>query len=405
MEDKISYTSRVFDSYEKRFCKARENKVLRNPSDIKDKEEIKSDAKKMLRLDKIPTPKIEIINSSDEIIDGITLRTVQFSSWDSCYGEATLFLPSEDKPLPTVMVCPGHAKEGRFAASYQTLAFALAKSGAAVLLADNLGQGSREKFGHPEAFAPHALGLSLQGIMVRESHAWINWFSEQPFCDKKRIGVCGNSGGGTLTLFISATTPQISAAACCGYSSDFSYIHQKEKKHCPCNLLPSCASSADLWEILSTFAPKPLLLNGGKYDQMFPADLFSRNARKIRAVYKSLGAENAFRMAMTEAKHSLEACDCEAIVNFFAENFGLSKYDSSNFTPQKRGCRFEYPESAITTNQLAEKISGKTYTGTALYEVFIPTVDSVPVDSNLLDEELFTVNPMQILAQMEMALL
>ena len=67
-----------------------------------------------------------------------------------------------------------------------------------------------------------------------------------------------------------------------------------------------------------------MLLNGGKYDQMFPADLFSRNARKIRAVYKSLGAENAFRMAMTEAKHSLEACDREAIVNFFAEHFGKS---------------------------------------------------------------------------------
>jgi hypothetical protein len=38
-------------------------------------------------------------------------------------------------------------------------------------------------------------------------------------------------GGGVLTLFLSATCSRLAAVASCGYPSEFSYIHQKEKKH------------------------------------------------------------------------------------------------------------------------------------------------------------------------------
>ena len=61
--DKLTYTQKVFDSYEKRFAKARADKILRNPIDEKDREEILKEVRNMLELDKIKKQKIEILDS------------------------------------------------------------------------------------------------------------------------------------------------------------------------------------------------------------------------------------------------------------------------------------------------------------------------------------------------------
>jgi dienelactone hydrolase len=116
-------------------------------------------------------------------------------------------------------------------------------------MSDNLGQGSRKEFGHLDAISPLVGGITLQGMIVRETNAWIEWLAEQPFIDSSRIGACGNSGGGTLTLFLTATNKRLSAVASCGYPSEFSYVHAKEKKHCACNLLRGSAHLADMPEI------------------------------------------------------------------------------------------------------------------------------------------------------------
>ena len=97
-------------------------------------------------------------------------------------------------------------------------------------MSDNLGQGTRKEFGHTDAHTALCVGITLQGMIVSESNAWIEWLIKQPFTDCLKIGVCGNSGGGTLSLFLLATNPKIAAVASCGYPSEFSYVHQEGKK-------------------------------------------------------------------------------------------------------------------------------------------------------------------------------
>ena len=405
MKNSVLYTERVFDSYEKRFLRAMAEKALRDPSDEKTREDILREVREMLCYDNIPAPKIKITAESEEKHGGITLRHMQFSSWDHCYGEATLLIPDGNGPHPALYICPGHGDGGRLYPKYQKMALLLARSGAAVLIADNLGQGSREGFGHDDATLPLTLGITLQGMIVKESNAWIDWLRSLPFIDEGRIGACGNSGGGTITMFLSALCPHLSAIASSGYPSELAYVHRKEKKHCPCNLLKGCAHLADMWEIYSTFAPKPLLLELGKYDHYFPQDIFKRTARKVRGVYEKLSAADKFSSAMTETKHGWYEEDMAVILDFFARQFGFTPTKDIDPELLSDGLRFTYPPDAATTNDTAIAITGSNFCDILpLEHTFIPTVDGEAVNGEMLARPLFDSDPMRILAQMEIAL-
>lgn len=405
MKDSVLYTERVFDSYEKRFASARLVKELRDPADEKAREEIRREARDMLCYDKIPTPSIKITAQSDEVRGNITVRNMQFSSWENCYGEATLLIPSGDGKRPAIYICPGHGDGGRLYPKYQKMALLLAEAGAVVLIADNLGQGSREEFGHYDATLPFHLGITLQGMIVKEANAWIEWLRELPFINGERIGACGNSGGGTLTMFLSATSPHLSAIASTGYPSELAYVHTKEKRHCPCNILKGCAHLADMWEIYGTFAPKPLLLELGKYDNYFPHDLFKRTVRKVRGVYEKLLASDNFSSATADTKHGWDEPDMLLILEFFAKHFNLTPNESPSLEPLSDGLRFTYPIGALSTNDTANGIMGGRLTGALpLEDAFLPTVDGARVDGEKLAQDLFDCEPMRILAQMEAAL-
>ncbi len=400
------YTAKVFDAYEKRFAQAHLAKPFRDPTDANARADILREAREMLCIDSIPIPKIKILQQKDESYNNVTVRFLQFCSWAHCYGEATLLLPQGmENKRPAIVICNGHSPDGRLGEAYQKMAFSLAEQGFAVLMSDNLGQGSRKEFGHKDAEAPLCAGITLQGMIVAESNAWIEWLSQQPFVDNAKIGTCGNSGGGTLALFLAATCKRLSAVASCGYPSEFSYVHEKEKQHCACNLLRGCAHRADMWEIYSTFAPKPLMLLSGKYDPLFPADIFCRTSRKVRAAYEKIGAGKNFESAITATKHSWEREDIEVLTDFFCRRFDVTKKVRVGMDILEAGCRFSYPNDAISTNQLAENMLGVSIDkNITLPNAYVPTLDGEPVDPSMLSRDLFACDPMRILVQMEFAL-
>src|SRR3989339_525368 len=62
-----------------------------------------------------------------------------------------------------------------------------------------LGQGERVPMGHSDTVIPFACGMSVQGLIVMETLAWLEWAKNNPLVDKSRLAAIGNSGGGTLT--------------------------------------------------------------------------------------------------------------------------------------------------------------------------------------------------------------
>ena len=405
--EKNAKTLEVFDEYEKRFAQARLEKKLRKPWLPADREDILTTVKDVLKFDESMIPEIKVLQTQTEIFEGVEVRHQLFESWPHFYGINSLFVPAGGGKKPLVVICPGHAKTGRFGTGYQRMALTLARQGAYALILENIGQGSREAFGHwlvPEVFYCQK---NLQGLILAESCGWIRYMAQQPFVDATQIGACGNSGGGTLTTFLCALAPELAAIASGGYPNEFSYLLQKEKKHCDCNLLHHVAGRLEMWEVHSLFAPKPLLLENGLFDNLMPADLFQKNSRKVRTVYDMLGAGENYSGTLTKTKHSWEGEDITLIGSFFARHFALAEPVAAPEEPllTHQQVALSFPADAITTAQMVQNLTGVTAPeGITLPDVVKPQSQGKDLDPETITPMLGKSEVMRILAQFELSL-
>lgn len=406
-QEQMANTLAVFDEYEKRFAQARLNKKLRKPWLEEDRQEILDTVKDVLKFDESMIPQIKVLDTQEQVFEGVKVRHMLFESWDRFYGINSLFMPEGGGRKPLVVICPGHAKTGRFGTGYQRMALTLARQGVYALILENIGQGSREAFGHwlvPEVFY---CKKNLQGLILAESCAWIRYMAKQPFVDETRIGACGNSGGGTLTTFLCALAPELAAIASCGYPNEFTYLLQKEKKHCDCNLLHHVAGRLEMWEVHALFAPKPLLLESGIYDNLLPVDLFRKNSRKVQTVYNLLEAGEQFRSVPAKTKHSWETEDIEHIGGFFAEQFGLPAPVAAPEEPllTHEMVDLSFPADAITTAQMVQELTGITAPeGLTLPDIVKPQFQGKDLDPDSVIKLNGKSEVMRILAQFELAL-
>ena len=408
-KDKLDFTMDIFDEYEKRFCIKKMSLPKRKMWQDDDRQQVAKTVRTVLRFDEKLIPQIKIHDEQQCMVDGIKLKHLLFESWQDFYGISTLFIPDESLPCPRplVIVCPGHGKHGRLTSSYQNMAKQLARQGSYALLLDNIGQGSREKFGHwdvPEVFY---CGLTLQGMIIAETMGWIKYMKQKDYIDVSKIGACGNSGGGTYTQFLAALEPSLSAVASCGYPSEYSYIFEKERKHCDCNILPSVMGKLEMWQVYSLFAPKPLLLNSGLEDALIPIEYFHRNARKVSFVYEKLGFKDNFKSVATNTPHPWHKADIQAVSDFFARHFAIESLpvpdEETEVFPDD--VTLKIPDSAITTSQAAQNISGiKAPEKIQLHEIFKPTHNENLITSEEIVADVGRGNLMRVFSQFEAVL-
>jgi len=409
MHDKNIYTMQVFDEYEKRFAKARAEKTFEPPITIEQRERIISGVKKMLCFDESLVPTISNVKVEKEknLGDYVEYQVI-YNTWEKVYGVTTVMMPKTDKPVPVAFILCGHGKNGRLSESYSLMAHRLAKSGFAVICPDNIGQGDREFMGHWNVLSPFYAGLNFQGLIVAETLALIRAVKNHPRIDKDNMCACGNSGGGTLSLFLTALSTELKAVSCSGYPSEFSCILSKEKTHCACNLLKGCALGPEMWEILSTFAPKPLLLEQGKNDDLIPKILAKKNARKVKQVYTALGAENNFKFALTDTKHAWAEEDRVLIAEFLCSAVGVkpcTNVDENQILTLLKDRSVTLPKDAIDTDKLTFNLTGKRVPSPlSLQDIIPPTFKGEKLDSNLVEKEIDGLDVMRIFAQMEYAL-
>lgn len=408
-KNKLSNTMDIFDEYEKRFCEKKMSLPKRKMWQDDDRKQVLETVKKVLRFDEKLIPEIKIHDQQQDSIDDVEFKHMLFESWQDFYGISTLFIPDESfsRPCPLVIVCPGHGKYGRLSYGYAEMALQLAKQGSYALLLENIGQGCREKFGHWDVPETFYCGLTLQGMIIAETMAWIKYMKAQKFIDSTRIGACGNSGGGTYTQFLAALEPSLSAVASCGYPSEYSYIFEKERKHCDCNILPGVIGKLEMWQVYSLFAPKPLLLDSGLNDSLIPVEYFHRNARKVKYVYEMTGHGENFKAVATNTLHPWETVDIQKISDFFADNFSIKKMPVPNEELKLSSCnvRLEIPESAISTAQAAQNISKiNAPENVKLWDVFKPVYNGKNINPEEIVTDVGRGDLMRVFSQFEAVL-
>ena len=417
MNRKWLNTTDIFEEYERRFCQARLDRPRTCPWRPEDRERIRESTRRMLRYDEKLVPTVHNMEEvSRTEYDGYMAIQLRYETWDKMYGAATLYLPYREEKLPLVFVCCGHGDQGRLSQSYMGMGHRLASLGMAALVMDNIGQSDRNpdpgKGNHPDhwlAVAPFRCGLTLQGLIVMETIAMIRYMQNDPRFDADRFGACGNSGGGTLTMFLAALAPELSVIASSGYPSEVAYILQKERRHYACNLLIGQAQKAEMWEIYSLFAPKPLLLSGGVLDNLIPMDLFLRNSGKVRNTYVQMGKEENFTHKLTNTLHPWNVEDVNLVSAFLSKHL-------LGVTPEKEiteifvvedldPLRVTIPTDCLHTAQLSEKLSGRAVAeGEELADVFVPVFRGKVIDPDEIQLDAGRGDVMRVFAQFECAL-
>jgi dienelactone hydrolase len=383
-------THDLFEMYDRRFAEAKLRRPHRDPARPDDRRAIIEAAKYCLgiRDEWIPTIHAEVMGEVP--FDGGQIERLKATSWPGVAASALLYRPDKAQagPLPLVVQCCGHGKGCKLAPGYQRMARHIARRGAMVLVLDNIGQGEREPMGHRDSVKPFACGLSVQGLIVMETLAWVKWASQRPGVDPKRLAAIGNSGGGTLALFLAALCPELAVLSSSGYPSTFEYVARKEKKHCHCNILPGILGELEMWQLLSCFAPRPLFIFMGSADTLFGQDLFHQVARETRDVYRSMGAENAFLSKLFPGDHPWDEKRTQALGAYLAQQFHLDrptpKEDPNEALLADDGrCYPAWPSDALTADTLAEQLTGRQVNdGMQLWDVF-PL--QVPAEAKLED--------------------
>ncbi len=377
----------LFDAYDKRFLKALETMPLRRPWEQSEREEILDVLKRCLNIRPEWIPEIHILNQTKSVAQGdITVKHLQAKSWAQCYTAADLYLPKEvsNQRIPIVLLACGHGAGGKRALGYRLMAEHLARHGFGVLVHDNIGQGEREWMGHKTTTGVFECGLTLQGLIVLETMGWLRWIQSQSEFDLQKISMIGNSGGGLLGMLLGTLCrDDFAAISSSGYPSTFEFIARKEKNHCHCNILPHMVGELEMWQLYGSMAPKPLLIFQGLEDHLFPADIFYHVARKVAHAYHQQNAATQFQAQVMPGKHSWDAERRQLVTEFLCKTFSLPFHTEALIehtgTPEFSPCFPHWPADAKSIESIAQDLTGKSISGTPLWEIIpIPAFSSHP---------------------------
>lgn len=159
---------------------------------------------------------------------------------------------------------------------------------------------------HDAAMQALALGRTLLGERVFDVDRGLDYLAARGDADPRRIGVIGNSGGGTVAIYAAALLRRIQLAvvSCSFCSFDDSILAMY---HCADNYVPGLRLHADAGDVLGLFAPRPAIIVAGKSDELFPLSGVRRAFRQARRVWRAHGAAKNLTLLVGPGGHRFYA--------------------------------------------------------------------------------------------------
>ncbi|MBI3942807.1 MAG: acetylxylan esterase [Chloroflexi bacterium] len=148
------------------------------------------------------------------------------------------------------------------------------------------------------------LGKTVIGMRVWDTMRAVDVLQSLPEVDGERIGCMGLSGGGTTTLFTAALEERIKVIVVSGYLNSF-----KDSilavRHCDCNYVPGILQYMEMVDIACTLAPRPLLVESGSEDPIFPIETTKAVFRQVGEAYRLLGVPERLESDFFEGGHRI----------------------------------------------------------------------------------------------------
>ncbi len=275
------------------------------------------------RLDALlgPTPgrvplRLETLESVE--CEGYRRDKVVFDTEETMSVPAYLLVPhARSAPGPAVLAVHGHGpgkseavgleRTGTPNADY---AHQLARRGYVVLAPDLRCFGERLDWNPEDHYAcdTNLVHAVMAGINPLAQNLWdlaraLDVLEAHPLVDPGRIGMAGLSYGGTVTLFLAAVDERVAAAVVSGYFSSWAESHKMPWNMCGSQVLPGMLGRLEHVDLGALVSPRPLLIESGTHDDLFPATVAVAEVERLRAVYGSDSAGDRLVHDVFEGVH------------------------------------------------------------------------------------------------------
>jgi dienelactone hydrolase len=251
-------------------------------------------------------PDVEVLDVEQR--DGYRVERIVFDAEAAMSVPALLFVPDGAEhaaPRPAVLAVHGHGT------TKETIPYPprLAEAGLVVLAPDLRGFGERADWTPEDHY--HCDVDLVNGVLVGTTpfaqNLWdmarcIDVLQGLPFVDRDRIGACGWSYGGTVTLFLAAWDERVAAALVSCALASIASSHRMPWNLCGSQVLPGMADELDHSSLLALIAPRPFIAENAEDDLLFPLDA-------ARASIAASGAGDSIQLFVIEGDHRFDGTE------------------------------------------------------------------------------------------------
>ena len=300
---------------------------------------------------------------------------------------AAVYLPKKiEGKHPAVLLLCGHALEGKAASTYQTAGRSLAKQGVIVACPDPVGQGERKQYYRSNLNNVNEHNVTNRRLLPMGDNTgnWrtydairsVDYLLSRDDVDASRIGVSGNSGGGTMTTMVNAVEDRFAAANPNCYITRWWRNVENELPVDAEQILPGAASDGgDMADLLIAAAPRPLAI-GGQANDFFDIRGTKEVYEEVKQIYTLLGYPERVRLTVGPVSHGYSPHLREASYHFYRDFFGTSGEMTDTTEPMltekeisctPTGRTIELPGTVTIHDLIAEQLkectaNAKTYT-------------------------------------------
>ncbi len=271
-----------------------------------------------------PKPVVDYIKKDDERFNEIRFT---YESEPGFFVPSHMLLPKQyTGKIPVVICVQGHATgmhislgrakypgdENDIKDGDRDFALQAVARGYAAVTMEQRGLGElRPTIGEREgclhvALGALELGRTVIGERISDVSRLIDALGAFEMLDLDRIGLMGNSGGGTTTYHAACVEKRIKVAmpscAFCTFAGSIMPM-----RHCSCNYIPGILKWMEQPDEAIMIAPRPLVIVCGKNDRIFPLDHVQAGFEKVKQIYAQAGAPDNCKLVIGEEGHRFYA--------------------------------------------------------------------------------------------------
>jgi len=252
-----------------------------------------------------PVPlELETVESVD--CDGYRRDKVVYDTEATMSVPAYLLVPHDRlEPGPAVLAVHGHGPGKTLVCGLDTTeapngdyAVQLVRRGYVVLAPDLRCFGERADWNPPDHYGcdTNLVHAVMAGVNPLTQNLWdmarsLDVLESHPLVDPTRLGMVGLSYGATVTLFLAAWDERVAASVVSCYFSSWAEAHKMPWNMCGSQVLAGMLGQIEHVDLGALVAPRPLLVESGLHDDLFPAPVAAEGCRRLRRVYGSLGVD------------------------------------------------------------------------------------------------------------------